>query len=168
MDIMFRESLSDFILCSWWTFSIEITFIPPQNLRNISNCYMSAVSLKKIQHPPVTLHSTADISHIRPNEHRHQYISCVCVYVCMWHVSLNETGWADLLHNHMASALLSPSIREKWDMTQSRKAIQVYTRSQTHTHTQTLLLQSDIKHCCKHYGNARVQMPSNGSLLNSI
>lgn len=162
MDIMFRESLSDFISCSWWTFSIEITFIPPQNVRNIFNCYMSAVSLKSsILRLLFTLQLISAISGLMNTDIN---ISAVCA--CGTSLSTRQDEpifFITTRHQHFCLLL---SVKNET----RHKAVKPYRyiHAHKHTHTQTHLLQSDIKHCCKHYGNARVQMPSNGSLLNSI
>lgn len=112
-----------------WTFSAEIIFIHPHNVLHASCPF-------KLKYTPVTvtlqlISATSGLMNTDIN------ISVVCACFGMWHISLNDTGWADLPHNHTASALLSPSICEKWDMTQSRKAIQVRTHTRQLKHTLT-------------------------------
>lgn len=135
IDTTWTSCLENLCLTSYcaielqWTFSAEIIFIHPHNVLHASCPF-------KLKYTPVTvtlqlISATSRLMNTDIN------ISVVCACFGMWHISLNDTGWADLPHNHTASALLSPSICEKWDMTQSRKAIQVRTHTRQLKHTLT-------------------------------
>lgn len=110
IDTTWTSCLENLYLTSYcavelqWTFSTDI-FIHPQIVLHVSCPF-------KLKYTPVTV-TLQLISATSGLMNTDIDISVVRVCFSMWHVSLNDT--ADLPHNYMASALLSPSIYEKWD-----------------------------------------------------